>query len=213
MDLLNYVRGCTFDDFLLTPQRGVLPRRDPATVDLSARFSRRLTLNRPLVSANMDTVTRAAMAIVLAEEGGLGIVDRGFRAGDIAPQVAEIATVKRTQHGIIGDPHTIGDDQSVEEARRMMVRTRVGTLAVVDAAHHLKGLLTERDVRFVAGDTLVSARMTPRDRLVMHEGQVSLAEAERLMTAKKIKKLPLVRPDGTLLGLPVRDCRAIELPH
>ena len=107
MDLLSYVRGCTFDDFLLTPQRGVLPRRDPETVDLAARFSAHLELKRPIVSANMDTVTRAAMAIVLAEEGGLGVVDRGFRSGDIAPQVAEIATVKRTQHGVISDPHTI----------------------------------------------------------------------------------------------------------
>src|SRR5215217_2895264 len=88
MDLLDYVRGCTFDDFLLTPQCGVLPRRDPDRVDLSARFSEHLTLKRPLVSANMDTVTRAAMAIVLAEEGGVGVIDRGFRAGDIEPQVA-----------------------------------------------------------------------------------------------------------------------------
>jgi IMP dehydrogenase len=201
MDLLSFVRGCTFDDFLLTPQCGVLPRRDPATVDLSARFSRRLTLNRPIVSANMDTVTRASMAIVVAEEGGLGIVDRGFRVGDIAPQVAEIATVKRTQHGIIADPHTIGEDRSVDEARRTMARTGVGTLAVVDAVHRLKGLLTERDVRFVPGTTAVSTRMTPRDRLVLHEGEISMADAERIMTAQKIKKLPLIGSDGTLLGL------------
>jgi len=201
MDLLTFVRGCTFDDFLLTPQCGVLPRRDPATVDLSARFSRRLTLNRPIVSANMDTVTRASMAIVLAEEGGLGVVDRGFRVGDIAPQVAEIATVKRTQHGVIADPHTITEDRPIEDARRVMLRTGVGTLAVVDTAGRLKGLLTERDVRFVPATMLVSDRMTPRARLVLHEGEVSLAEAERLMTAQKIKKLPLVAADGTLLGL------------
>src|SRR5574339_229374 len=90
VDLLDFVRGCTFDDFLLTPRKGVLPRRDPSAVDLSARFSRRLTLKRPVVSANMDTITRAAMAIVLAEEGGIGVIDRGFRAGDLAPQVAEV---------------------------------------------------------------------------------------------------------------------------
>ncbi len=201
MDLLTYVRGCTFDDFLLTPRCGILPRRDPATVDLSARFSRRLTLKRPIVSANMDTVTRASMAIVLAEEGGLGVVDRGFRVGDITPQVAEIATVKRTQHGVIADPHTITEERSIDDARRVMLRTGVGTLAVVDAARRLKGLLTERDVRFVPGTTRVSERMTPRARLVLHDGEVSLAEAERLMTAQKIKKLPLVAADGTLLGL------------
>lgn len=201
MDLLAFVRGCTFDDFLLTPQCGILPRRDPNSVDLSARFSRHLTLRRPIVSANMDTVTRAAMAIVLAEEGGLGIVDRGFRAGDIGPQVAEIATVKRTQHGVIGDPHAVGEHLRIEDARRLMVRTRVGTLAVVDGARRLKGLLTERDIRFVASDVLVSARMTPRDRLVVHQGPVSQDEAERIMVAHKIKKLPLVEADGTLIGL------------
>lgn len=201
VDLLALVRGCTFDDFLLTPQYGVLPRRDPGTVDLSARFSRRITLKRPIVSANMDTVTRAAMAIVLAEEGGLGIVDRGFRAGDIEPQVAEIATVKRTQHGVIGDPHTIGEHERVDEARRVMARTRVGTLAVVDASKRLRGLITERDIRFVPDDARVAARMTPSEQLVVHEGTITLPEAERVMVDRKIKKLPLVERDGTLIGL------------
>src|SRR5438128_12474114 len=143
MDLLQFVRGCTFDDFLLTPQLGILPRRDPDTVDLSARFSERLTLKRPLVSANMDTVTRSAMAAVLAEEGGIGIIDRGFRAGDIAPQVTEIAAVKRTQHGIITDPHTVRNDCTVAEAVRRMDDTGVGTLVVVDEQRRLNGLLTE----------------------------------------------------------------------
>src|SRR5262247_1684255 len=170
MDLLALVRGCTFDDFLLIPQLGVLPRRDPGAVDLSARFTQRLTLKRPIVSANMDTVTRSAMAVVLAEEGGLGVIDRGFRAGDIEPQLTEIAAVKRTQHGIISDPHTIGDRQTIGEAIRVMQRTRVGTLVVVDASRRLAGLLTERDVRFVPRDTLVADRMTPRDRLVLHTG-------------------------------------------
>src|SRR5437870_516224 len=126
MDILQFVDGCTFDDFLLKPQHGVLQRRDPDTVDLSARFSEHLTLKRPLVSANMDTVTRAAMAAVLAEEGGIGVIDRGFRTGDIAPQVAEIAAVKRTQHGIIADPHTVRDGCTVSEGVRRMEETGVG---------------------------------------------------------------------------------------
>jgi IMP dehydrogenase len=201
MDLLEFVRGCTFDDFLLTPQCGVLPRRDPDKVDLSARFTEHLTLNRPLVSANMDTVTRAAMAIVLAEEGGIGVIDRGFRAGDIEPQVTEVAAVKRRQHGIITDPHSIGPDRRIADAIRLMEQTGVGTLTVVDAGNHLVGLLTERDVRFVPHDSLVSQRMTPRDALVMHTGPLSLADAERLMIARKIKKLPLVDGQGRLAGL------------
>src|SRR3954447_24485830 len=103
----DLVRGRTFDDFLLAPRRSVVARRDPAAIDLSCRVSRRLTLRRPIVSANMDTVTRAPMAIVQAEEGGIGIIDRGFRSGDIQPQVREVEIVKRTQHGVIGDPYSI----------------------------------------------------------------------------------------------------------
>ena len=201
MDFLEYVRGCTFDDFLLTPQRGILPRRDPATVDLSAPFSRRITLQRPLVSANMDTVTRAAMAIVMAEEGGVGVIDRGFRPGDLAPQITEVAAVKRTQHGVIVDPHTVGAAATLDEARTLMERTGVGTLAVLDESGRLAGLLTERDVRFVAGETKVADRMTPRDRLVVHRGAIDMADAERLMVAHKIKKLPLVDDQWQLAGL------------
>ena len=156
MTLLELVRGRTFDDFLLTPQLGIVPSRDPDAIDLSTRFSEHLTIKRPIVSANMDTITRAAMAVVLAEEGGIGVIDRGFRSGDIAPQVAEVTSVKRTQHGIILDPHAVNVDQRVADARRVMTQTGVGTLAVVDAERRLCGLLTERDVRFVSDSTLTA---------------------------------------------------------
>src|SRR5262249_8241244 len=163
MTLLEFVRGCTFDDFLLTPQLGVVPSRDPAVIDLTTRFTRGITIRRPLVSANMDTVTRAAMASVLAEEGGIGVIDRGVRVGDIAPQLTEVSAVKRTQHGVIADPHMIASDKTVADAVRMMKRTRVGTLVVIDGDRRLTGLVTERDVRFVAGDRPIAERMTPRD--------------------------------------------------
>jgi IMP dehydrogenase len=201
MNLLEFVRGRTFDDFLFTPQLGVIPSRDPAVIDLRTRFSEHIALNRPIVSANMDTITRAAMAVVLAEEGGIGVIDRGFRAGDIGPQVAEVSAVKRTQHGVIVDPHSIGPDRNVSDASRLMAKTGVGTLLVVDAAGRLQGLLTQRDVRFIRGETPVSERMTPRDHLVVHTGPISLADAEAVMTARKVKKLPLVNADGTVLGL------------
>ena len=201
MDLLQLVRGCTFDDFLFTPQEGVLPRRDPRVVDLSARLSDHVTLKRPIVSANMDTVTRAAMAVVLAEEGGIGVIDRGFRSGDIEPQVAEVAAVKRRQHGVITDPHVIPCGKNVGDALRLMEQTGVGTLAVVDDERRLAGLLTERDVRFVQPSTSVSERLTPRDRLIVHTGPISMADAEQMMTRHKLKKLPLVNPNGSLLGL------------
>ena len=103
-DLLEFVRGCTFDDFLFNPQYSVIERRDPAAIDLSCQLTTRLRLRRPIVSANMDTITRSEMAIAIAEEGGIGIIDRVFRSGDIEPQVREVERVKRRQHGIIADP-------------------------------------------------------------------------------------------------------------
>src|SRR3990167_731803 len=126
--LVDVVRGCTFDDFLLRPHYSVVERRDPALIDLSCRFSEHITLQRPLVSANMDTVTRAPMAIVQAEEGGLGIIDRGFRNGDIEPQVREVEKVKRMQHIIIRDPYAVAPETSLKEAVAVMRRTRAGTL-------------------------------------------------------------------------------------
>src|SRR5436190_1914982 len=200
-DLLEAVRGCTFDDFLFSPKFSVLERRDPKTIDLSSRLSEHLVLKHPIVSANMDTITRSAMAIVQAEEGGIGIIDRGFRGGDIAAQVREVEIVKRTQHGVIADPYTIAPEASLSEAVRTMERSGVGTLVVVDGSRKLKGLLTTRDVRFVSGRKQVADRMTPVENLVIHKGPITLDEAERLMVDRKIKKLPLVDKDGLLTGL------------
>jgi IMP dehydrogenase len=201
--VLDVVRGCTFDDFIFAPQRSVLDRRDPSAIDLSCKLSRRITLKRPIVSANMDTVTRAPMAIVQAEEGGIGIIDRGFRPGEIDPQVREVEIVKRTQHGVIADPYSISPSRTLADAAALMARSRVGTLVVVDEQRRLLGLLTERDVRFVTrADTPVAERMTPLDRLVIHRGRAPAPhEAERLMVERKVKKLPLVDDEGRLTGL------------
>jgi IMP dehydrogenase len=200
--VLELARGCTFDDFIFAPQRSVLTRRDPSNIDLSCRLSRRITLKRPIVSANMDTVTRAPMAIVQAEEGGIGIIDRGFRPGEIEPQVREVEVVKRTQHGVIADPYSIPASAPISEARTIMRKSRVGTLVVVDESGRLLGLLTERDLRFARDLTQnVSDRMTPRDALVVHEGTLAPDEAERIMVERKVKKLPLVDGAGVLKGL------------
>ncbi len=200
--LADLVRGATFDDFLLRPQYSVIERRDPSVIDLSCRFSTHITLKRPLVSANMDTVTRAPMAIVQAEEGGLGIIDRGFRNDDIEPQVREVEKVKRMQHIIIRDPYAVTPDTTLAAAAALMKRTRAGTLVVVDDQRRLQGLLTERDVRFV--DTtlgVVAARMTPVSALVAGRGELTLAAAEQIMVERKVKKLPLVDAQGVLIGL------------
>jgi len=200
--IAELVRGCTFDDFLLSPQHSIVERRDPSVIDLSCRVSQHLTLRRPIVSANMDTVTRAPMAIVQAEEGGMGIIDRGFRPGDIHPQVREVEIVKRTQHGVIPDPYSIVPGAPLQEAAALMTRSRVGTLVVVDENGRLQGLLTERDLRFVPREGVaVRDRMTPVKNLVVHEGPVPFERAEQIMVERKIKKLPLVDGDGRLLGL------------
>jgi IMP dehydrogenase len=213
--LADLVRGATFDDFLLRPQYSVIERRDPAAIDLTCRFSTHITLKRPLVSANMDTVTRAPMAIVQAEEGGLGIIDRGFRAGDIEPQVREVEKVKRMQHIIIRDPYAVTPETTLAVAAALMRRTRAGTLVVVDGHRRLQGLLTERDVRFV--DTrhgTVASRMTPVASLVVGRGELSLAVAEQMMVERKVKKLPLVDDHGALIGLiTAKDIdRQVRLP-
>ena len=200
--LTELLRGTTFDDFLLRPQYSVIARRDPAVIDLSCRFSTNITLKRPLVSANMDTVTRAPMAIVQAEEGGLGIIDRGFRNGDIEPQVREVAKVKRMQHIIIRDPYSVTPETPLAEAAALMRRRHAGTLVVVDGHRTLKGLLTERDLRFVDHrEGNVATRMTPVESLVTGQGELSLADAAQMMVRRKVKKLPLVDRNGALIGL------------
>ena len=117
-DLHAAIEGCTFDDVLFSPKLGVLERRDPSRIDLSSPLTARITLARPFLSANMDTITRSPMAILLAEEGGIGVIDRGFRHGDIAPQIREVEIVKRTQHGIIPDPYTVAPSATLAEAKR-----------------------------------------------------------------------------------------------
>src|SRR4029453_13701478 len=200
-DLLELVHGCTFDDFLFTPQYSVVERRDPASIDLSSQLSTHLRLRRPLVSANMDTITRSEMAIAIAEEGGIGIIERGFRPGDMEAQGREVARVKRRQHGIIADPYTIRPDAPLTEAADTMRRTGVGTLVVIDESRRVVGLLTARDLRFADYSETVTHRMTPRDRLVVREGAIDTAAAEDVMRTHKIKKLPLVDREGRLTGL------------
>jgi IMP dehydrogenase len=203
IDIAALVHGRTFDDFLFRPQHSVVDRRDPRRIDLSTRFSEHVPLQRPLVSANMDTVTRAAMAIALAEEGGIGVVDRGFRNGDIEPQVREVTTVKRTRHDVIAEPYTIGPDALLSEAAVRMRQSGVGTLVVVDAERHLVGMLTDRDLRFTGEDAeaKVRDRMTPGAQLVVQRAPADVVMGERLMREHKVKKLPIVDANGVLQGL------------
>ena len=137
------LEGLTFDDVLLIPAYSeVLPRE----VSLQTRFSRHITLNIPIVSAAMDTVTEAPMAIALAREGGIGVIHKNM---GIAAQAAEVRKVKRSENGMISDPVTIDQDQTVGDALALMRDNHIGGIPVTDGERHLVGIVTNRDVRFL----------------------------------------------------------------
>src|SRR5574344_3137877 len=137
------LEGLTFDDVLLIPAYSeVLPRE----VNLHSRFSRNITLNIPIVSAAMDTVTEAPMAIALAREGGIGVIHKNM---SIAAQAAEVRKVKRSENGMISDPVTIRKEQTVGDALKLMRENHIGGIPVVDAKGYLVGIVTNRDVRFL----------------------------------------------------------------
>jgi IMP dehydrogenase len=186
----------SYDDVLLVPNRtSIASRRD---VDTSTRLSRNLTLNIPIVSANMDTVTESAMAIEMARQGGIGIVHRFM---PIEAEAEEIKRIKRAESLVIAKPFAIGPDETVEAARSLMERRDVSGLVVIDEQGKLVGLVSARDVRFVRNpDLFVHDVMTPRHKLVTAPADVSLDEAQEIFNTHKVEKLPLV-DDGSVVGL------------
>jgi len=189
--------GLTYEDVLLTPRYSAIrSRRD---VDTSAQLTRRLRLHIPVVSANMDTVTEADMAIVMARAGGIGII---HRFNTIEQQIAHVRQVKRSESFVIDNPYTIGPDSTVEEARDMLDRLRITGLPVVNAHHELVGLLSSRDILFVRdGQKLVHEVMTPRERLITAPIGTTITQAEEILQVHKVEKLPLVDGDDRLAGL------------
>jgi IMP dehydrogenase len=187
--------GLAFDDVLIVPRRSaVRSRRDVST---GSRFTRRVELAVPIVSANMDTVTESAMAIALARLGAIGVVHRFL---PIEREAAEIARVKRFLNYVIDDPYTIAPERTIAEARAEAQRHGVTGLVVAREDGALLGVLTARDVRAEPDERLVGAAMTPRERLVTAPPDVSLEEASRLMHTHRLERLPLVA-DGRLAGL------------
>ncbi len=185
----------TFHDVLLVPKRSsIRSRRD---VDTSGRFSKNIALECPIVSANMDTVTEAKMAIALAQAGGLGVIHRFLT---IEEQVAEVAKVKRAENIVIEKPYTVGPDNSVDFARRLMAEQEVGGLLVVDAGQKLLGIVTSRDLQFQKDDTLPIKRVMSK-KLVTGKVGLDLEEAQDILREHKIEKLPLIDKDGKLAGL------------
>jgi IMP dehydrogenase len=200
----------TYDDVLLEPKHSSVASRKQ--VDTSTRFSRRISLAVPIVSANMDTVTESAMAIAMARMGGIGIVHRFL---PIARQVDEIRRVKRVEGWVIEDPYTVRPEQRVGEARAVMSRQGVSGLPVVDGRLRLVGILTARDILFAADSEQVRDRMTPRERLVTAPVGSPTSHARELIEQHRVEKIPLVDGDGVLRGLvTAKDLvRSLQFPY
>jgi IMP dehydrogenase len=191
---ISYV-GMTFDDVLLEPGYSEIV---PADVDVGAHLTRNIELNIPLLSSPMDTVTESSMAIALAQEGGLGVIHKNM---SIERQTEEVDMVKRSANGIIVDPVTLPPDARVESARELMDQQNISGLPITSQDGHLEGILTRRDLRFLERSDLKIEDVMTHENLVTATGTVTLAEAEKILMAKKVEKLLLVDEDYRLTGL------------
>ena len=187
--------GLTYDDVLLVPDYSeVLPHQ----VNVSTLFSKNITLNIPIVSAAMDTVTEAKMAIAIAQEGGIGVLHKNM---SIEKQAAEVRKVKRSESGMIIDPITLPLDSSVRTALQIMKENKIGGIPVVEENDELVGIVTNRDLRFEKNyDKMISEVMTSKDKLVTTQ-LTDLENAEDILQTNKIEKLPVVDENDNLVGL------------
>ena len=189
-------KALTFDDVLLVPAHSDILPRD---VSLQTRLTRDITLNIPLLSAAMDTVTEAPLAIALAQEGGIGIVHKNMT---IAAQAAEVARVKRFESGVVKDPITVTPDMSVRDVQATTRKYHISGLPVVTADGQIAGIVTNRDLRFETNlDLPVSKIMTPRDRLVTVKEGVSRAEVLSLLHKHRLERVLVVNDAFELCGL------------
>ena len=188
--------GLTYDDVLLVPAYSeVLPR----TVELTTKFSRNIELKIPFVTAAMDTVTEAPMAIAIAREGGIGVIHKNM---SIEEQARQVAIVKRAENGMIYDPVTIKRGSTVQDALDIMAEYKIGGIPVVDDEGYLVGIVTNRDLRFERDMAKhIDLVMTPKERLVTTNQSTDLESAAQILQKHKIEKLPIVGMDGKLIGL------------
>ena len=189
------MEGVTFDDVLLIPAYSeVLPNQ----VNLTTKFSRNITLNVPLISAAMDTVTESQMAIAIAREGGIGVIHKNM---PIEEQARQVHAVKRAENGMIYDPVTIKRGSTVQDALNMMHEYKIGGIPVVDDERNLVGIVTNRDLRFERDLTKVIDDVMTKENLVVTSQSTNLEEAADILQNHKIEKLPVVDKNGKLVGL------------
>lgn len=188
--------GLTYDDVLLVPDYSeVLPRE----VNISSNFTREIRLNTPIVSAAMDTVTEHRLAIAIAQEGGIGVLHKNMT---IDAQATEVRRVKRSESGLITDPVTMTEKESIGDALRLMAENKIGGIPVVGADGKLRGIVTNRDLRFEKDYSKAVAKvMTPSDKVIFAQQGITLKKAEEILQAHKIEKLPVVNKAQQLVGL------------
>jgi IMP dehydrogenase len=186
--------GLTFDDVLIEPRYSTVV---PSEVEVGTRLTARIEMNVPILSSPMDTVTESAMAIALAQEGGLGVIHKNM---SIERQTTEVDKVKRSANGIIVDPVTLPPDASVATARQTMEQSKVSGIPVV-AKGRLVGIITRRDLRFLEHNDVPVSDVMTKDQLVTAQGTVTLEQAEKILMTKKVEKLLLVDEDYRLTGL------------
>ena len=187
--------GLTFDDVLLVPAHSdVLPR----DVDVTTNFTTDIKLHTPIVSAAMDTVTEADLAIAMARAGGIGVIHKNMT---IEQQCEQVRHVKRAENGMIYDPVTISPDANVGNALAMMKKHHIGGIPVVDANGFLIGIVTNRDLRFQEDMQLPISEVMTKENLVTAPKGITLADATKILQHSKVEKLPVVDNDGKLVGL------------
>jgi IMP dehydrogenase len=197
--------GLTFDDVLLMPAYSeVLPRE----VDTTTRLTKSISLKIPVISAAMDTVTEWQLAIALAREGGIGILHKNM---SIEQQAEQVRKVKRSESGLIIDPVTLHDNATIGDALKLMAENKIGGIPIVDMGNKLVGILTNRDLRFEDNPRKKVSQVMTKTNLVTAPEGTDLKGARKILSQYKIEKLPVVKKDGTLIGLiTYRDIQKVQ---
>jgi IMP dehydrogenase len=194
-DINQVKEGLTFDDILLVPAYSeVLPR----DVQLKSKISKNISVNTPIVSSAMDTVTESQLAIAIAQTGGIGVIHKNM---SIEEQALEVRKVKRSESGMIIDPITLGEDAVVKDALLLMKENKIGGIPVVDKEGFLKGIVTNRDLRFEKRKNRAITEVMTRENVITTDDGTDLSTAEGILQEHKIEKLPVVSKDNKLVGL------------
>lgn len=202
-------QGLTFDDVLLIPAESNVT---PNQIDLRTKLTAGITLNTPIITSAMDTVTESKMAIAIAREGGLGVIHKNMT---IEQQAEEVDKVKRSENGVIANPFSLTADRTVEEADQLMGKYKISGVPIVDETGRLVGILTNRDLRFITDFSIKIGDVMTKENLVTAPVGTTLKDAQQILMNHKIEKLPIVDEAGMLKGLiTIKDIeKAVQYPN